>query len=84
VKSRPEIRQGEPIRTDLRKSIALIGQHKSDNGARQVVGDGMCGSECRVNQGDLSGTKPVFIALGVGTKSRPDRSQSIHISVEAG
>ena len=37
-----------------------------------------------VNQGDLSGTRRVFIAPDKGTKSPPDRSQSVHSSEEAG
>ena len=35
-----------------------------------------------VKKGDLSGTRAVFMARG--PKSRPDRSQSAHSSVEAG
>ena len=44
----------------------------------------MHGRLCRVNQGDLSGERLVFIALKQGTKSQPGRSQSVHSSEEAG
>jgi hypothetical protein len=69
---------------DLRKPAALGGQHRSDSRARKVVGDGMQGSSCRVNQGDLPGKRLVFTAPDKGTKNQPGRSQSIHSSVEAG
>jgi hypothetical protein len=84
VKSRPGSRQGEPIRADAGKPITLGGQHRSDDRARQVFGDGMHGSSCHVNQGDLSGERLVFIGRRIATKSQPDRSQSTHSSVEAG
>jgi len=64
-------------------SDALEGQHKSDVGACRVVGDGMRGRSCDVNQGDLSGTSREFIAPNKGTKSPPARSQSVHSSEEA-
>lgn len=66
------------------KPVTLGGQHKSDDRARQVVGDRMHGSERRVNQGDLLGERLVFIALPLGTKSRPGRSQSARSSRDAG
>jgi hypothetical protein len=48
-----------------------------------VFGGGMHGRSCRVNQGDLIGTRREFIAPDKGTKSPPVRSQSVHISGEA-
>ncbi|HKZ15833.1 MAG TPA: hypothetical protein VJ161_00015 [Geobacteraceae bacterium] len=62
---------------------ALEGQQESDVRAYWVVGDGMHGRSCCVNQGDLTGTSREFIAPGKGTKSPPVRSQSVHISEEA-
>jgi hypothetical protein len=56
-------RQGEPIRAVIGKPVTLGGQRKSDDRARQVVGDGMHGSECHVNRGDLPDERLVFIAL---------------------
>jgi hypothetical protein len=70
--------------TRVRESVTLGGQQKSDDEARGVVGDGMQGRSCHVNQGDLSRQRWVFIAPGVGTKSPPGRSQSVHSSEEAG
>lgn len=64
-------------------SDALEGQHKSDDRARWVVGDGMRGRSCDVNQGDLAGTRWEFIAPDKDTKNLPVRSQSVHISEEA-
>ena len=84
MKSRPGSRQGEPIRADAGKPITLGGQHRSDGRARQVFGDGMHGSPCYVNQGDLSGKRSVFSVEIAHTKSWPGRSQSIHSSVEVG
>jgi hypothetical protein len=37
-----------------------------------------------VNQGDLLGERLVFIALPLGTKSQPGRSQSARSSTDAG
>ena len=65
------------------KSVTLGGQHKSDDRACQVFGDGMYGRSCHVNQGDLIGTSREFIAPDKGAKSPPVRSQSVHISEEA-
>lgn len=65
------------------KPVTLGEQHRSDGRARQVFGDGMYGRSCSVNQGDLFGPRKVFIAPDKGTKSRPDRSQSVHSSEEA-
>ena len=62
---------------------ALEGQQESDVGAYWVVGDGMQGRSCCVNQGDLTGTRREFIAPDKDTKSPPVRSQSVHISEEA-
>jgi len=62
---------------------ALEGQQESDVRAYWVVGDGMHGRSCQVNQGDLIGTRREFIAPDKGTKSPPVRSQSVHISEEA-
>ena len=39
--------------TGYRKPITLGGQQKSDDGARQVFGDGMRRRLCHVDQGDL-------------------------------
>jgi len=64
-------------------SVELEGQHESDGRACWVVGDGMHGRSCRMNQGDLSGTRREFIAPDKGTKSPPGRSQSVHSSEEA-
>jgi hypothetical protein len=84
VKSRPGSRQGEPIRAEAGKPTTLGGQHRSDGWARQVFGDGMHGSSCHVNQGDLSGERWVFSGRKMVTKSQSVRSQSTHSSVEAG
>jgi hypothetical protein len=62
---------------------ALVGQRESDVRTYWVVGDGMCGRSCYVNQGDLVGTRWEFIAPDKGTKSPPVRSQSVHSSEEA-
>jgi hypothetical protein len=70
--------------TRLRESVTLGGQRESDDRARKVVGDGMRGRSRHVNQGDLSRPRWVFIAIRKGTKSPLDRSQSAHISEEAG
>ena len=81
MKSRP----GEAGRTHQSrsgKSVTLGGQRVSDDRARQVFGDGMHGSSCDVNQGDLPGERLVFMRSL--PKSQPGRSQSIHSSVEAG
>jgi hypothetical protein len=83
VKSRPGV-AGRTHQCRFGKSVTLGGQRISDDRARQVFGDGMHGSSCDVNQGDLSGKRQVFIAPNKGTKSQPGRSQSIHSSVEAG
>ena len=64
-------------------SVALEGQQESDGRAYRVVGDGMYGRSCHVNQGDLIGTRREFIAPDKGTKSPPVRSQSVHRSEEA-
>ena len=71
-------------------SQMILGAHhagraaeKSGDGMRGVFGDGMHGSSCRVNQGDLSVTRPAFILHGQ-TKNRTGRSQSAHSSEEAG
>jgi hypothetical protein len=61
----------------------LEGQQESDVRADWVVGDGMHGRSCRVNKGDLIGTRREFIAPDKDTKSPPIRSQSVHISEEA-
>jgi hypothetical protein len=45
-----------------------------------VVGDGMIGRFDDKKQGDLGGTKPVFMLME--PKSRPPRSQSTRSSVE--
>ena len=83
MKSRPGV-AGRTHQCHFGKPVTLGGQHRSDDRAREVVGDGMHGSSRDVNQGDLSGKRLVFIALRVGTKSQPGRSQSTHSSVEAG
>jgi len=62
---------------------ALEGQRESDVRAYWVVGDGMHGRSCCVNQGVLTGTRREFNAPDKGTKSPPVRSQSVHISGEA-
>ncbi|MEW5994917.1 MAG: hypothetical protein AB1744_11050 [Candidatus Zixiibacteriota bacterium] len=83
AKSRPGCRQetpGEAI-PGTRKSVTLGEQQKSDGGARQVFGDGMHGSSCRVKQGDLPGKRSVFMSKAV-PKSRPGRSQNAHSSKE--
>ena len=64
-------------------SDALKGQQESDVRAYWVVGDGMHGRSCGVNQGDLIGTRREFNAPDKGTKSLPVRSQSVHSSGEA-
>jgi len=61
----------------------LEGQQESDVRADWVVGDGMHGRSCQVNQGDLIGTRREFIVPDKDTKSPPIRSQSVHISEEA-
>ena len=68
---------------DPGKPVTLGGQQRSDGRARQVFGDGMHRRSCRVNQGDLMGTRREFIAPDKDTKSPPVRSQSVHISEEA-
>jgi hypothetical protein len=70
--------------TRLRKSVTLGGQRRSDDRARGVVGDGMQGRSCHVNQGDLYRQRWVFIAREKGTKSPLCRSQSTRSSEEAG
>ncbi len=77
--------QGEarPIERETWASVVLEGQRQSDDRACWVVGDGMCGRSCLVNQGDLIGTRREFIAPDKDTKSPPVRSQSVHISEEA-
>src|SRR5665647_1959252 len=70
--------------TRFRGPVRLGGQRQSDDRARKVVGDGMQGSSCHVNQGDLSGTSWEFTAPRVGTKNPPVRSQSTHSSEETG
>ena len=47
----------------LQKPGTLGGQQKSDDGVRRVVGDRMHGKVRCVKEGDLSGTRLVFIAL---------------------
>lgn len=79
MKSRPGDRQRESG-----KPVTLGGQQRSDGRAREVFGDRMHGRSCSVKQGDLSGRRLVFIALRVGTKSQPGRSQSTHSSEETG
>ncbi|MHC1725311.1 MAG: hypothetical protein AB9866_18550 [Syntrophobacteraceae bacterium] len=83
MKSRPEV-AGRTHQRHFGESVTLGGQRTSDGRARGVFGDRMHGSSCAVNQGDLSGERLVFIAPRVGTKSQPGRSQSIHMSGEAG
>jgi cytochrome c len=46
---------------DIRKPVTLGGQRKSDDRARKVVGDGMHGRSCHVNQGDLPDRRSVFM-----------------------
>jgi len=65
------------------RPVTLDGQQRSDGRARQVFGDGMYGRSCRVNQGDLIGTRREFIAPDKDTKSPTVRSQSVHSSEEA-
>jgi len=65
------------------KPATLGEQRRSDGRARRVFGDGMHRRSCRVNRGDLYGQRREFIAPDKGTKSPPDRSQSVHISEEA-
>lgn len=65
------------------KPFTLGEQHKSDDGARRVFGDGMRGRSRRVNRGDLSGARRAFIVPDKDTKNLPDRSQSVHSSEEA-
>jgi len=74
VKSRPGD-VGNPVFKCLRKPVTLGGQHRSDDGARQVFGDGMRGRSRDVNQGDLPETRWKFPS---------GRSQSTHSSEEAG
>jgi len=81
VKSRPGV-AGRTHQCRFGESVTLGGQHINDDRARKVFGDGMHGSSCEVNQGDLSGERLVFMR-GL-PKSQPGRSQSIHSSVEAG
>jgi len=66
-----------------RKPITLGGQHKSDDGARQVFGDGMHGRLRCVNQGDLPKERPRLAAIR-RDNHRKGRSQSVHSSKEAG
>jgi hypothetical protein len=68
---------------DPGKPVTLGGQQRSDGRARQVFGDGMYGRSCRVNQGDLIGTRRAFIAPDKDTKNPPVRSQSVQSSEEA-
>lgn len=70
-------------KTETGKPVTLGEQHRSDDRARQVFGDGMYGRSCDVNQGDLSGTRREFIVPDKDTKSPPGRSQSVHSSEEA-
>lgn len=65
------------------KTITLIGQQKSDDGARQVFGDRMHVKLHDVNQGDLPVQRLAFI-LHEQTKNQAGRSQSAHSSEEAG
>ena len=84
---RGEVQTGYTGRTHqcgFRKPVTLGGQRKSGDGARRVVGDRMHGKARHVKEGDLSGTRLVFIALKQGTKSQPGRSQSTRSSVDAG
>jgi len=66
------------------KPVKLGEQRRSEDRARRVFGDGMSGRSCRVNRGDLSGKRRAFIVPDKDTKNPPDRSQSVHISEEAG
>ena len=68
--------------TRFREPVTLGGQLKSDGRARKVVGDGMQGRSCHVNQGDQPGERLVFMRSV--PKSQPGRSQSVHSSEEAG
>jgi len=74
-----EVQTGE----DIRKPVTLGGQRKSDDRARKVVGDGMHGRSCHVNQGDLPDRRSEFMRRE-SPKSRSGRSQSVHRSKEAG
>jgi hypothetical protein len=75
AKSRPgEV--GNPGVECPRKPVTLGGQHKSDDRARQVFGDGMRERLRDVNQGDLPETR--------WARSPSGRSQSTHKSEEAG
>jgi len=65
------------------KPATLGEQRRSDDRARRVFGDGMHGRSCRVNRGDLFGSRREFIVPDKDTKSPPDRSQSVHSSEEA-
>jgi len=69
---------------ETRGPVPLVGQRRSDDRARQVVGDGMHGRSSPVNQGDLLRARWVFIAPRKGTKSPLGRSQSTRSSEEAG
>jgi hypothetical protein len=75
VKSRPG-GEGDPVGKIPGKPVTLGGQHRSDDRARQVSGDGMRGRLRDVNQGDLPETR--------WAKSPSGRSQSTHKSEEAG
>jgi RNA-directed DNA polymerase len=67
--------------TAFEESVTLGGQHRSGDGARQVVGDRMQGRLRHVNQGDLPDTRLVFM-FREGPKSQSGRSQSTHRSEE--
>ncbi len=82
VKSRPDT-PGEPIRVDSGSPSRWVDSVKAVKG-RRVVGDRMHGKVRHVKEGDLPGTRLVFIALKQGTKSQPGRSQSTRSSVDAG
>jgi len=82
VKSRPG-GEGDPVGKIPGKPVTLGGQHRSDDRARQVFGDGMRERLRDVNQGDLPVIRPAFI-LRRQTKNRAGRSQSVHSSVETG
>jgi hypothetical protein len=47
---------------DTRKPVTLGGQHKSDDRARGVFGDGMRGRSRRVKQGDLPDRRLEFMS----------------------
>ena len=81
MKSRPGV-AGRTHQCRFGESVTLGGQRISDDRARQVCGDGMHGSSCGVNQGDLPGKRLVFTRSL--PKIQPGRSQSIHSSVETG